>query len=81
MYRVIELMKTVDGTYIDRVRRYESIDGSRGAKTELWNFLYECTLDANLAYAHAMIVDDNGAVYKTDDYTKPVVEPETVVEE
>ena len=68
MYRVIEEMRTKDGMYIDRVNRYDSLDGVNGAKARVWFFLYNCTADSNLAYAHAVIMDDNGAVYKTDEY-------------
>lgn len=79
MYRVIEEMRTKDNTYIDRVKRYDRIDGKHSAKAELWNFLYECTNDTNLAFAHAVIMDDNGAVYKTDEYLagkeEPIEEP------
>ena len=75
MYRVIEEMRTKDNIYIDRVKRYDRIDGRHSAKAELWNFLYECTNDDNLAYAHAAIMDDNGAVYKMDEYVAAVEEP------
>lgn len=83
MYRVIETMTLKDGTHIDRVNRYDSMDGVNGAKARVWFFLYNSTADSNLAYAHAMIVDDNGAVYKTDEYraaeeitTEPEAAPE-----
>lgn len=90
MYRVIEEMRTKDNIYIDRVNRYDRMDGVNGAKARVWFFLYNCTADSNLAYAHAVIMDDNGAVYKTDEYVageeepveeEPVVEPTEPVEE
>ena len=80
MFRVIEFLKTKDGTNIDRVRRYDRLDGKHSAKAELWNCLYECTNDDNLEYAQCTIMDDNGAVHKTDEYKAVVVEPEVVVE-
>lgn len=69
MYRTIEFMRLKDGTIIDRVRRYDSLNGAHSARAELWQFLYECTNDSKLAYAHCTIMDDNGAVYQTDSYT------------
>lgn len=83
-YRTIEEMRTKDGVFIDRVKRYEKLNGKHSAQAELWNFLYECTNDDNLAYAHCVIMDDAGATYKTDEYiadepeveTEPEPEPE-----
>ena len=83
-YRTIEEMRTKDNIFIDRVKRYEKLNGKNSAQAELWNFLYECTNDNNLAYAHCSIMDDMGAVYKTDEYiadepeveTEPEPEPE-----
>lgn len=77
-YRTIEEMRTKDNVFIDRVKRYDKLNGKHSAQAELWNFLYECTNDDNLAYAHCSIMDDNGAVYKTDEYIadEDEVEPE-----
>ena len=83
-YRTIEEMRTKDNIFIDRVKRYDKLNGKNSAQAELWNFLYECTNDDNLAYAHCSIMDDMGAVHKTDEYIadEPEVEtePETPVE-
>lgn len=68
-YRTIEEMRTKDGTFVDRVNRFDEMEGVNGAKARLWFFLYQCTADTNLAYAHCSIMDDAGAVYKTDEYT------------
>lgn len=76
-YRAIEEMYTKDGIYVDRVKRYDKLNGKRSAQAELWNFLYECTNDDNLAYAHCSIMDDKGAVHKTDEYIADELEPAT----
>ena len=74
MYRVIEYMRLKDGTNIDRVRRYEYLEGKNAAKAELHQFLYESAQDDNLAYALATIMDDEGAIHKVDDYKAREVE-------
>ena len=79
-YRTIEEMRTKDGIFIDRVKRYDKLNGKRSAQAELWNFLYECTNDDNLAYAHCSIMDDMGAVHKTDEYIADEDEVETPAE-
>ena len=79
-YRTIEEMRTKDNIFIDRVKRYEKLNGKNSAQAELWNFLYECTNDNNLAYAHCSIMDDMGAVHKTDEYIADEPEPEEPVE-
>ena len=76
MYRTIEEMRTKDGTYIDRVNRYETMEGINGAKARAWFFLYNCTADSNLAWAVCTIMDDAGAVYSADRYDAAEVETE-----
>lgn len=73
-YRTVEEMRTKDGIFVDRVNRFTEMDGVEGAKARLWFFLYQCTADTNLAYAHCSIMDDNGAVYKTDEYIAKTTE-------
>lgn len=82
-YRTIEEMRTKDNIFIDRVKRYDKLNGKNSAQAELWNFLYECTNDDNLAYAHCVIMDDAGATHKTDEYIadEDEVEPETEEQE
>ena len=74
-YRTIEQMKTKNNIYIDRVNRFEGLNGINGAKARLWFFLYNCTADDNLAWATCSIEDDNGATYQNDRYDADVVEP------
>ena len=67
-YRTIEEMYTKDGIYVDRVNRFDDMEGVDGASARLWFFLYNCTADKNLAWARCVIMDDAGAQYKTDEY-------------
>ena len=73
-------MKTKDGTYVDRVTRPEENDTMEWAKQRKWFFLYNCTLDENLAWATCEIKDDTGATYNYERYdapVAPVTPPET----
>ena len=74
-YRTIEQMKTKDNIFIDRVNRFEGLNGVNGAKARLWFFLYNCTADDNLAWATCEIKDDMGATLITDRYDADIVEP------
>lgn len=76
-YRTIEQMKTKDNIYIDRVNRFDKLNGVDGAKARLWFFLYNCTADDNLAWATCSIKDDMDATLATDRYDAnvPVVTP------
>ena len=77
-------MRTKDGTYVDRVTRPEGDDSMGWAKQRKWFFLYNCSLDSNLAWATCEIKDDEGATYNFEKYEAPVEEvepePETPVE-
>lgn len=67
-YRTVEEMKTKDGIYVDRVNRYDDMNGINGAKARMWFFLYNCTADSNLDWAVCTIQDDEGAVYANERY-------------
>ena len=65
------------------------MDGVDGAEARVHFFLYNCSADSNLAWAKCVIMDDEGAVHKTDWYKAKVTEepveevepePETPVE-
>ena len=76
MYKTVESMKTKDGVYIDRVTRPETDEekarGIEWAKQRKWFFLYNCSLDSNLAWASCEIKDDLGASYNFENYEAPV---------
>ena len=73
-YRTIEEMYTKDGIYVDRVNRFTDMDGVDGAEARVHFFLYNCSADSNLAWAKCVIMDDDGAVHKTDGYKAKVTE-------
>ena len=75
-YKTVESMRTKDGTYVDRVTRPETdADNTIGwAKQRKWFFLYNCSLDSNLAWATCEIKDDEGASYNFEKYEAPATE-------
>lgn len=80
-FKTVESMRTKDGTYVDRVTRPETDKDSatmEWAKQRKWFFLYNCSLDSNLAWATCEIKDDEGASYNFEKYEAYVeeVEPE-----
>lgn len=87
-FKTVESMRTKDGIYVDRVVRPETQQeenmGISWAKQRKWFFLYNCTLDENLAWATCEIKDDDGASYNFEKYEAYVEEvepePETSVE-
>lgn len=87
-FKTVESMRTKDGIYIDRVIRPETQKeenmGIKWAKQRKWFFLYNCTLDENLAWATCEIQDDDSASYNFEKYEAYVEEvepePETPVE-
>ena len=72
MYKTVESMRTKDGTYVDRVTRPEGDDSMEWAKQRKWYFLYNSSLDSNLAWASCEIKDDLGASYNFEKYEAPV---------
>lgn len=76
-FKTVESMRTKDGIFIDRVTRPEQ-DAEAAtigwAKQRKWFFLYNCSLDSNLAWATCEIKDDNGATYDIEKYEAPATE-------
>ena len=73
-FKTVESMRTKDGTYVDRVTRPEGDDSMGWAKQRKWYFLYNCSLDSNLAWATCEIKDDEGASYNFEKYEAPATE-------
>lgn len=81
MYKTVESMRTKDGIYVDRVTRPEGDDSIAWAKQRKWYFLYNCSLDSNLAWATCEIKDDEGATYDFEKYEAPIVVEAPTAEE
>lgn len=76
-YKTVESMRTKDGVFIDRISRPEQnpeAGDMAWAKQRKWYFLYNCSLDSNLAWATCEIKDDLGATYNFEKYEAPATE-------
>ena len=73
-FRTVEMMKTKDG-FVDRVNRFEQMNGPDGAKARMYFLLWNCTADPNLEYAVCTIENDMGAVLKNERYDNDVATP------
>ena len=76
-FKTVESMRTKDGIFVDRVTRPETDKDSatmEWAKQRKWYFLYNCSLDSNLAWATCEIKDDEGASYNFEKYEAPATE-------
>ena len=74
-FKTVESMRTKDGIFVDRVVRPEQNPESATmgwAKQRKWFFLYNCSLDSNLAWATCEIKDDEGASYNLEKYEAEV---------